>query len=151
VSGKYLPLAEAVFLHLVEKTGLQNQIEVDSAGTGDWCVGSAPHPGTQSVLEEAGIEYSGEARQITPQDLNDFDYIITMDDENLRYVRELEKRSINKDVRVAPLLEFSEVARQDRLREVPDPYLVGGFDIVYRLINSGCKSLLETIRIDHRI
>lgn len=37
------PMAEAVFRSLVEKAGLVDVIEIDSAGTGDWHIGKPPH------------------------------------------------------------------------------------------------------------
>jgi protein-tyrosine phosphatase len=143
------PMAEAVFRHLVKNAGLENEIEADSAGCGDWHMDSTPHPGTQTVLKEAGIEYSGTARRINIEDLTAFDYIITMDDENLRFVQGLECKAACPTARIAPLLEFAPLARQHRVREVPDPYLVGGFDVVFRLVHAGCTGLLEEIRREH--
>ena len=145
------PMAEAVFLHLVEKAGLQNQIEVDSAGTGDWFIGAPAHEGTRAILRENDIEFMGCGRQIRVSDFDDFDYIITMDNENLANVRALEKQAHNFKIHnskahIAPLLEYSTPARGNDIIEVPDPYLVGGFDIVYRLVCSGCSGLLEEIR-----
>ena len=140
------PMAEAVFAHLVNEAGLQNEIEVDSAGTGDWHVGAPAHHGTQEVLREAGIEYSGCGRQITREDLQNFDYIITMDNENLANVRALITGSTPPKARIVPLLEYSREAQAQDMAEVPDPYFVGGFDVTYQLVDSGCRGLLETIR-----
>ena len=86
------PMAEAVFVHLVKEAGLENHFEIDSAGTGNWHIDSAAHPGTLGILEENGIEYCGVGRQISPHDLHDFDFVITMDDEHLSHVLRMEKR-----------------------------------------------------------
>lgn len=144
-------MAEAVFAHLVKEAGLKNEIEVDSAGTGSWHIGEPAHNGTRRILKEQAIEYSGRARQIVPGDLAAFDYIITMDNENFMNVRALERQAQNTKAQVFPLLDFSPIAKQNNIREVPDPYYGGGFDVVYRLVLAGCSGLLEHIRRERNI
>lgn len=137
-------MAEAVFAHMVHEAGLQNKIEVDSAGTGDWHIDSAPHPGTMFILQENGIEYTGRGRQIKKEDLNDFDYIITMDEDNLRNVKRLGKGN----GQITPLLNF---ATGTEICEVPDPYFTNGFETVYLLVQAGCTGLLQHIRREHKL
>jgi protein-tyrosine phosphatase len=136
------PMAEAVFMHLVREAGLQDRIEADSAGTGSWHIDSAPHPGTMGMLAEHGIEYEGQGRQIRPGDLNEFDYIVTMDDENLRNVRRFGKGRAH----VAPLMDYAPHLKR---REVPDPYFGGGFEETYELVRAGAEGLLQAIRQEH--
>ena len=136
------PMAEAVFAHLVCEAGLQDFVEVDSAGTGDWHIDSAAHPGTLFMLEQNGISYDGQGRQIRAEDLKAFDYVITMDDENLSNVRRLGKGTAH----VAPLMSY--VPDTD-IGEVPDPYFTNGFEVVYMLVHEGCVRLLEAIRLEH--
>lgn len=45
-------MAEAVFNDMLKKSGLEDRIEADSAGTGSWHVGKPPHEGTRSLLSE---------------------------------------------------------------------------------------------------
>ena len=139
------PMAEAVFSDLVQKSNLQDHFEIDSAGTGDWHIDSAAHPGTLGILEENGIFYEGTGRQIARADLDIFDYILTMDDENLHSVKKLGKGH----AQVFPLLHFARDV--NKIREVPDPYFVGGFDVVHNLVNAGCSGLLEHIRREHQL
>lgn len=138
------PMAEAVFRHQVQAAGLAARIEVDSAGTGNWHIDSAPHPGTLGILAAKGIAYEGQGRQIKREDLNIFDYIITMDDENLHNVRRLGTGR----AKVTPLLDY---APQVGVREVPDPYFDNGFDVVYYLVQAGTEGLLATIRQEHSL
>ncbi len=143
-------MAEAVFAHMVNEAGLSEQIEIDSAGTGDWHIGATAHHGTLAILQENGIPYDGRGRQIRVADLSSFDYIITMDDENLRNV----KRLGSGRAMVKPLLDFTALdspTRQHSIREVPDPYFTGGFDVVYGLVREGCAGLLQTIRDEHNL
>jgi protein-tyrosine phosphatase len=137
-------MAEAVFTHLVRQAGLQDKIEADSAGTADWEIDSAPHPGTLFILEQHDIKYSGQGRNLQKSDLDSFDYIITMDEENLRQVRKLgEGRA-----KVAPMTSF---IAHTTIREVPDPYFDNGFEIVYKLIRAGAEGLLEHIKQEHQL
>ncbi len=138
------PMAEAIFTHLVREAGLEQQIEADSAGTADWEIDSAPHPGTLYILEQNGISYTGQGRRILKSDLNYFDYIITMDDENLRDVRKLGKGR----TQVAPLMSF---VAGTNIREVPDPYFDDGFEIVHLLVKAGTEGLLKHIRQEHQL
>lgn len=139
-------MAEAVFLEMVKQAELQNEIMVDSAGTGDWHIGSPAHHGTARILREHGIKYTGCARQIVPEDLARFDYIVTMDDENLKNVRAMQEQCPEPIAQIVPLLEFCPAAKASRVTQVPDPYLVGGFDVTYRLVYSGCRGLLDVVR-----
>ena len=144
------PMAEAVFTHMVNEAGLADQIEADSAGTGEWHVGSAAHPGTLAVLKAHDIAYDGRGRTLAPMDMQNFDYIITMDNDNLHNVQRLHGLA-KGTAKVAPLLDFSEVAKQAGIREVPDPYFSGGFETVYLMVTDAATGLLETIRRDHNL
>ncbi|MCB0162534.1 MAG: low molecular weight phosphotyrosine protein phosphatase, partial [Caldilineaceae bacterium] len=73
------PMAEALMRHMVAQAGLDDQIIVDSAGTGDWHVGEPPHRGTRRVLAAHSVPTDGmAARMIGPGDLHHFDYLIVM-------------------------------------------------------------------------
>ena len=135
------PMAEAVFLKMVREAGLADKIEVDSAGTGDWHAGQAPHRGTLEVLKRNGVAVDSRARQIRLEDLSAFDFVVTMDERNTRDVLELSKEAPR--AHVVRLLDF--VTGSDN-KNVPDPYFSGDFSGVYALITAGCKHLLEYIR-----
>lgn len=138
-------MAEAVFAHKVREAGLSERIFVDSAGTGDWHVGKPPHAGTRRQLSRVGISETGHAaRQMAAADLDEFDYIITMDEENLANVL----RMGTGRATVAPLMSF---APEAGVAEVPDPYYSGAFDEVYRLVDTACDSLLSAIRGEHSL
>ena len=138
------PMAEAVFAHKVRAAGLQEKIHADSAGTGEWHIGKAPHHGTLEVLKKKGIEYVHLARVITSGDLKDFDYIVTMDAANLADVRRMPGAGTN----IRPLLEY---APETGVAEVPDPYYDGRFDEVYALVDKASDGLLAAIRREHAL
>src|SRR5574338_285384 len=78
------PMAEGVFRQLAEDAGIGDHIDVESAGTGTWNLGEAPHRGTLAVLRRKNIDLGDKrARQMKRSDLDKFDYIVGMDEENV--------------------------------------------------------------------
>ncbi|WP_047984722.1 low molecular weight protein-tyrosine-phosphatase [Ornithinibacillus californiensis] len=141
------PMAEAIFRHLVQQEKLSDKIEIDSGGTGGWHTGELPHSGTRKILDKQGISYQGmKARKVSEKDWNDFDYIIAMDDQNIKDL--LEINSQNEYVVIAKLMDFVANAME---QEVPDPYYTGDFDYTYELVTIGCNKLLSYIREKHNI
>ena len=138
------PMAEAVFQHRVNEAGLGDSITVDSAGTGSWHVGEPAHSGTRNVLKKHDIPYNGRARQLERRDFARFDYILTMDESNLRNV---ERMKPNDSETVTQ--RFMDFAPGEAIREVPDPYYDGRFEAVYQLVTAGAEGLLDHIRQEH--
>ncbi len=137
------PMAEAVFAHLVERAGLDGEIEIDSAGTSSYHIGQRAHRGTRDVLRRNGIDYEGDARQVTPRDFERFDYILAMDGDNLADLRRL----MPKDSQ-AVVKRFLDYADGVKIHDVPDPYYTNRFDDVYALVRQGAEGLLAAIRQD---
>jgi len=129
------PLAEGIMQHLVEKNGLDWQI--DSAGTGNWHVGEGPDRRSTRTAANHGIDISRQVcRQFRQSDFDDFDLILVMDKFNLRDV-----------LNMAP---NNEAAEKVKLllgdKEVPDPYYNDNqFEQVFELIEGGCKKVIEHI------
>jgi protein-tyrosine phosphatase len=131
------PMAEAVLRHKLRLAGLESKVIVDSAGTGNWHAGEPPHVGTRRVLEINGVSWEGiTARQIRLPDLVAFDYILTMDDDNLQSVQRLGKATGT----VACLLSF---VPDLVVTEVPDPYYDGRFSEVYDLLDAACDGFIQ--------
>jgi protein-tyrosine phosphatase len=138
------PMAEAIFQQMVNEAGLADSIEIDSAGTGSWHVGETAHPGTRRILAKHDIPYNGRARQVTAADMDPDNYVIAMDDSNMRDL----KRRFGDHPRLYRLLDF---ARNSNERNVPDPYYTNNFDYVYQLVSDGCRGLLQTIRDENQL
>ncbi|MEK5643821.1 phosphotyrosine protein phosphatase [Paenibacillus rhizosphaerae] len=134
------PMAEAILRHKVGEAGLEGKISVDSAGTGDWHLGKIPHEGTRRMLDQYKISYAGmKARQVASSDFETFDYIVCMDDSNAANLRKLPGGE------QATVLKFMDLLPDHELREVPDPYYTGNFELVYELMDAGCQVLLDKI------
>ncbi|GAA0598070.1 low molecular weight protein-tyrosine-phosphatase [Virgibacillus siamensis] len=141
------PMAEAVFRDLVEKDNLSDEIIVDSAGIGPWHNGEPPHEGTRNMLDNLSISYKDmKARQVHTEDWRDFDYMIAMDEQNIRDLRDINDET--GEVTIAKLMDF--VKDPDDVN-VPDPYFTGNFDYTYNLISNGCNELLNDIKKQNNI
>lgn len=141
------PMAEAMFRDLVKREGIEQKITVDSAGTGNWHVGKPPHEGTRGILHRYSISSEGlKARQISAEDVAQFDYVIAMDSENIKNIGKL--AAAKEGTVVKRLLDF--VPEQVK-KEVPDPYFTGNFDETYELVKAGCEALLEYIKAAHQL
>jgi protein-tyrosine phosphatase len=142
------PLAEGVFRHLVEDAGLATQFEIDSAGTGSWHVGERPDARASMVAREHDVELDSRARQVTEQDLRDFDYVIAMDRENLRSLERMADAA-SGGAEISLLRTYDPEPDGD---EVPDPYYggVSGFENVYDIVSRSCEGLLARLRASAR-
>ena len=117
------PAAEAAIRDSAAKAGLS--VEVDSAGTGAWHVGDAPHPQSVAAGARVGLDVTGRARRINKTDFDRFDVIVVMDRANLRDVLELAP-DLESRAKVRLFRTFDPSTDAD---EVPDPY--GGPDEGY--------------------
>ncbi|RMF12328.1 MAG: low molecular weight phosphotyrosine protein phosphatase [Alphaproteobacteria bacterium] len=146
------PLAEGVFRHRALSVGLTEgptgHVLADSAGTGSWHVGSPPDERSVRVARKYGIDITGQrARQVSVEDFEIFDYVLAMDRDNLRTLRELAPAQHHD--KLSLLLDY---AANPRFREVPDPYLFrdeAGFERVFSVIAEGVEGLLAHIRRHH--
>jgi protein-tyrosine phosphatase len=140
------PLAQGVFENVLRREELEEEVFVDSAGTGSWHVGHPPDERAQRSAGLRGLDISAQrARRVTPDDCQSFDYVLTMDEENYRAVAVL-CREGNAVVR--PFLDYA----PDHIEtEVPDPFYGGseGFEHVLNLVEEASEGLLEDIRKRH--
>src|SRR6204780_4793767 len=83
------PTAEGVMRGLVQQSGLEGRIELDSAGTGAWHVGSPPDERATQTALARGIVLEGAARKVAPEDFEEFDLILAMDGSNLHDLKQL--------------------------------------------------------------
>ena len=141
------PTAEGVMRSLVREAGLEDVVEIDSAGTGAWHVGNAPDERSTAAALGRGITLEGAARQVSVADFRRFDLLIAMDASNRR---ELERMAPDHEARsrVRLLREFDGEAVAAADTDVPDPYYGGadGFEHVLDVVERGCRGLLAEVR-----
>lgn len=133
--------------HLVQQAGLEQVIEVDSAGTAAYHVGEPPDPRSRAAALRRGIELGGRARRFEQRDFSRFDYVIAMDRDNLEEL--LDRAPNGAEERVRLLRAFD--PQSPRGAGVPDPYYGGerGFDDVVEIVLAGCRGFLAELRQRH--
>ncbi len=138
------PLAEGLLASKLP----QNDFFVDSAGTGNYHIGKQPDQRSVLTAQKNGLDITHQkARQFTPRDFEDFDYIYVMDNANYDDVIQLAKtESQKKKVQ----LILNELFPDDNV-DVPDPYygLQNGFDMVYEMLDESCAILAKKLTEKH--
>ena len=139
------PAAEAIFISLIEKKGLTDGFNVDSAGAGSWHIGKKSDSRMRIAAERRDINILSRARQITSKDFDEFNYILAMDDSNFRNIKDLQNRTHSTNhASIKKIQDFRSVFKE---REVPDPYFGGdeGFDYVLDILEDSVNGFLESI------
>lgn len=135
-------MAQSVFQDMVNKAGLTDSFEIDSAATSTEEIGNPPHHGTTAELRKHSIPVvPHRARQLTKADAKHFDYLIGMDTANIRNMR----RMTGADDKIYKLLAFADIGR-----DVADPWYTGDFAATYADVTLGCKMLLEKLKEELR-
>jgi protein-tyrosine phosphatase len=138
------PTAEGVFRHTLQAHAPDLDVEIDSAGTHEYHVGSAPDLRAVAAAARRGIDLSAlRARHVSDADFDRFDLILAMDEENLRELRRRARAQYHERIRL--MMEFAPSALS---RSVPDPYYGGpeGFENVLDLLEEAAQGLLEHVR-----
>ncbi len=138
------PTAEGVFRHILRQKKLDDQVEVDSAGTHGYHAGEAPDQRTQRAAAVRQYDLSDmRARKVATQDLEYFDLILAMDHNNLGVLKRI--CPPDKHDRLGLLMSYSKNFDDD---EVPDPYYADmeAFRSTVRLLQGAMPGLLERLR-----
>jgi protein-tyrosine phosphatase len=141
------PTAEGVMRALVTEAELQDEIELDSAGTGAWHIKEPPDARATEAARARGIVLEGAARQVRATDFEDFDLILAMDGSNLHALRQLAPDGRARE-KVRLLREFDPASTDLDDLDVPDPYYDSqrGFEIVLDQVQAACAGLLGRVR-----
>ena len=130
------PLAEGIFRQLSHPS----TYIIDSAGTANYHTGASPDRRSIAVASKNGLDISGQkARQLTRNDLDDFDHILVMDEQNRRDALALCSNQTQRNK-----IELLTAASGHDTTHIPDPYYWGeeGFESVFDLISSCCNAWL---------
>ena len=124
---------------IVEKAGLSHEFEIASAATSTYEIGNPVYPPARQKLAEYGIDCKGKtARQITKKDYDYYDYIVAMDQSNIRNL----KNMLNNDPqgKISLLMDYT-----SRPADVADPWYTGDFQATWDDVSEGCKAFLKFI------
>ena len=139
------PMAEFEMKDLVIKAGLESQFHIESAATSREELGNPVYPPAKRELAKHGISCEGKrAVQITKADYGKYDYILGMEERNIRNIL----RIVGKDPehKVKLLLDYS-----DHPRDIADPWYTGNFESTYRDVVEGCEGFLLYLEREGRI
>ncbi|WP_328670205.1 low molecular weight protein-tyrosine-phosphatase [Streptomyces sp. NBC_00328] len=139
------PMAESVFRAHVERAGLDELVEVDSAGTGGWHEGDGADERTVAVLEAGGYESDHAARQFQASWFSRLDLVIALDTGHLKALRRLANGA--EDAGKVRLLRSYDPTAGDDL-DVPDPYYghMDGFEECLEMVEAASPGLLAEVR-----
>ena len=135
------PMAQIVFENMIKEKGLENLFEIDSAGTEAYNerMHAGIHRGTKEILTRNGILFSEHySRMIRQKDYDYYDYIITMDSENINDVKLIIGH--DKDKKISRLLDYT-----NNPRNIKDPWYTGNFDETFEDIVEGCEAFFNSL------
>lgn len=134
-------MAEFVMQDIVTRAGYAPFFHIASSATSTEEIGNDTHPGTLRMLDAHGIPHTPRrAMRLKQSDAYDYDFIIGMDNENMRGIARLLGSAANK-TRVYTLLEFAGIDRG-----IADPWYTGDFETTYDDVVTGCEALFLFIK-----
>lgn len=133
-------MSQFVFQHMVNNLGIADKFIIDSRATSTEEIGNPPHRGTVRKMQEVGIPVlPHRATQITWNDYNNFDYVIGMDEWNMRNLNRMLKG--DPEGKIYKLLSFASSGR-----DIADPWYTGNFDATYEDVVEGCEGFLNYLK-----
>jgi protein-tyrosine phosphatase len=134
------PLAEGI---LQSKLPRQDYI-IDSAGTANYHIGTAPDKRSIVTAKKFGIDISQQkCRQLSKSDFETFDYIYVMDNSNYKNVIAIAPNEASKQKVKLILNELESIGNL----EVPDPYYgeMEDFEHIFHLLDDACTLIANKI------
>ena len=134
------PMAEFVFKNMVKEEGIEELFYIASSATSTEEIGNQVYPPAKKKLMEYGISCEEKrAVQLKKSDYDKYDYIIAMEQFNIRNMLRIIKDDPNS--KVCRLLDFT-----DNPKDIDDPWYTGDFQTTYNEILKGCTCLLNHIK-----
>ncbi len=137
------PMAQIVFENMVKELGLEDNFEINSAGTeiyNEMCHAGI-HRGTKDILRRKGIPFVEHySHKIRPHEYDYYDYIITMDSENTKDLKSI--LGHDKDNKITRLMDYT-----NNPRNIRDPWYTGNFEETYDDVVEGCEAFLKSLNL----
>lgn len=129
------PMAEAIMKKLVFESEIKEEFVIDSKATSTEELGNPIYPLAKKKLEEKGILYfSHNAQVFRKEDYDFYDYIIVMEDSNIRNLLYIVGNDDSKKIRKL-------IPNYD----IDDPWYTRNFEKAYNDIYNGCQKLLKEL------
>lgn len=136
--------AEGIMLHLLKQEGMEQEVEIDSAGTSGYHEGDLPDLRMRTHAARRGYNLVHRSRPVRTDDFYHFDLLIGMDERNIAALHELAPSSEEEK----KIRRMSDFAVRKVFDHVPDPYYGGdqGFENVIDILEDACGGLLEVLK-----
>ena len=135
------PTAEGTFRSQVEKQGVKELFEIDSAGTHAYHINEQPDSRSQLSARKYDVDLSDQrGRQVHESDFYHYDYIFAMDESNLANL----KLICPKEHQHKLSLMLDNIPKNNS-KSVPDPYFEGRFEEVFEMLNRASGFLLQKL------
>lgn len=137
------PMAQTIFEKIVEDKGVADKFEIDSAGLGDWHIGDKADPRMRAHANKRGYNITHRARQVQKDDFDKFDYIVGMDEQNIRGLNSLATTDKHRD----KILRMRDFLTHHTSDIIPDPYygVAEDFEHVIDLLEDSCDGFYHYI------
>lgn len=138
------PLAEAIFNHKVRESGLTDNFMADSSGTSNYHIGEPPDERTMRNALKNGVTIKHAGRQLKAADLEVYDYVFAMDNNNYDTILRLSNGIVPK-ANIRLIRDFDPLMKGG---EVPDPYFGGerGFQEVFEMLDRSIENLITHLK-----
>jgi protein-tyrosine phosphatase len=133
-------MAEFIMKQLVAQAGMADDFDIASAAVSTEEIGNDIYPPAKRMLASKNVPFEHRAaRQMTRADYAYYDYIICMDQSNLRWLSYI----IGEDPEHKVSLMMSWAGET---RDVSDPWYTRDFTKAYDDILQGCQGLFRSLR-----
>ncbi len=138
------PMAEGIFLKILTREGMLDRFVIDSAGLLDYHEGELADTRMRSHAIRRGYNLLHRSRPVVKSDFERFDWIICMDDQNIRGLKQL----TSNPVHLSKIHLMTSFSVEMKASFVPDPYNGGdqGFEHVIDLLEDACEGLFKEVR-----
>ncbi|XP_017342316.1 low molecular weight phosphotyrosine protein phosphatase isoform X2 [Ictalurus punctatus] len=135
------PIAEAVFRKMATDSGAVDKWRIDSAATSTYEIGNPPDYRGAACMKKHGVPMRHVARQVTKEDFATFEYILCMDESNLRDLKKKANGVNNCKAKIELLGSYD----PEKQLHIQDPYYGNeqDFEKVYEQCVRCCKVFLE--------
>ncbi len=132
------PMAEFILKDMVKKQNLENKFIINSSATSYEEIGNDMYRCAKEILDEKNIKYDKrKAVRLMPEDYNNYDFIIGMENSNVENI----KRITGRKDKIYKLLDFTNIPK-----DIIDPWYSRNFEMTYNEITEGCKGFLQYLK-----
>ncbi|OJV36019.1 MAG: phosphotyrosine protein phosphatase [Bacteroidales bacterium 36-12] len=137
------PMAEGILKHMLFERNLHKQFYVDSAGLLSYHQGALPDSRMRFHASQRGFHLTHISRPVKSEDLDNFDMIIGMDNQNIQGLKSLADTKEQE----AKIFRMTDFCINMKAKEVLDPYYGGpeDFEYVIDLLEDACEGLLKVL------